>query len=495
MSIRRKELPLPHREDEQVKLELLASFPHPPIPRLLAPLQSQQPGINLDVWKDGSTGHSVYNDIDSDSLYEDPGPPLSSPYSRRDTPPVHVHPVSSPQPHPEFQIVFDHPSRLYAPGDTISGYIIGHSTAEDEIQVIFTGYATTSLRDSGTIHTDHTSLVHQVKNVLPGSETIPRFEIKIPFACKIATSGLDDLTPRDDLKIRWTDTWPPEDTFENEDGHPLPPSMHMVPRKLSTLSGVFGEASIVYSVIAVRSALDTKSNKLIPNATCRLPLTVTTLRFPALRMYHLARETCTLSCNLSAQTAALSKERKLRLREQLRDAFNTSAPTFHFKAKVTVSKIGAPGADMKARVDFEVLPPPAGHLYNFPLPDIAINSMTFRIRSYTGIRVLVPSAQSQSTVESPPTASRKETFKHTEFHQTQTPNDVVFKPRDGGYEGQVCVATIPLPGDLTPSFKTYNAWQGYRLEYVIRIQVAGKQVEAKVASDLNIVAGEDATKA
>ena len=486
MSIRRKELPLPHKEDETLKLELLATFPHPPSSHPSARLPSQQKGVAPEAWRHGLSTNSPNDDTDIDSLYDEPGPPLSPSFSQRDPPS---------QSRAEFQIILNHPSKIYSPGDTISGYVIGYSMAEECVHVILAGHATTSLRDSRTIHTDQTSLIYLITNILPGAETFSRFEIRIPLSCRVATRGLGDLEPQDHPSNRWTATWPFEDTFENKDGHPLPPSMHMAPRKLSTLSVVHGEASIIYSVIAVRSSLDTSTSKLKPNATCQLPLTVTTLRLPSPKINHLRRGTCILTCNLSAQTAALSKERKLRLSEQLRDAFNTSAPIFYFKIKVTVPKIGTPGANTKVGIGFEVQSPPAGHSYTFPLPDIAITSMTFRIRSYTGVRVLVSPAPSQSTVDSPLTTSRKETFRHTEFGQVQTPKGVVFKPRDGGFEGQVCVAAIPLPQDLTPSFKTYNSWRGYRLECAIRVQVAGRQEEAKVASDLNIVAVEHEAEA
>ncbi|KAF1966448.1 hypothetical protein BU23DRAFT_603572 [Bimuria novae-zelandiae CBS 107.79] len=497
MSIRRKALPQSQKEKEPLELQLLATFPRPPPgPRSPARLSLKSPGLaprpsNYGFISTNATNKDV--DVDADSLYDEPGP-STPPLPQRNVPsfPVPGPPIL--QPVAELQLVLDHPSKVYSPGETITGYIIGWSTTEEHIHIVLSGCSRSSFKDSKAANNDRAPLLFQVTHLEPGLQTsVPRFGISIPNVCGTAQGDLNNFTPRSETgRSYWTPVWSVQDPFENGSGHPLPPSMHMSPRSVSTLSSIKGEASISYNIIAVRSTLDPSTHGFVPNATFPLPLALTTRRLLSAKTDLLERETFTLTAALSIQTAALTKERKLRFREQLCDAFNTSTPTFYFSVNVTAPKLGTPGADLRVGIRVDVLPPPPGHLYNFPVPDVTIASITFRIRSYTGVRVLVPSpASAQSADISPGLVSKKETFKSTELHQTQTPNNATFRPQNGGFDGQVCVATVPLPRDLTPSFKTFNAWRGYRLQYTVRVQVAGKEEEVKVANDLDIVVGED----
>jgi hypothetical protein len=110
------------------------------------------------------------------------------------------------------------------------------------------------------------------------------------------------------------------------------------------------------------------------------------------------------------------------LREQLYDAFNIFAPTFYFSVKATAPRLSVPGATMKISAMIEVLPLPPGKLYNFPIPDITITSISFLVRSYTDMRTLVPtSMQPSPAIDALEVPCRRETFKENECCQAQTP--------------------------------------------------------------------------
>ncbi|KAL1602477.1 hypothetical protein SLS60_005893 [Paraconiothyrium brasiliense] len=259
------------------------------------------------------------------------------------------------------------------------------------------------------------------------------------------------------------------------------------------LSNVEGSTSIAYSLVTVRSISDPSTHKLTPTATFHYPITLTTLRLAESKLNLLRCEKHHMASSLSVQTAALSKERKLRLREQFYDAFNTAAPTFYFSIKATAPRLSMPGASLKMSLTMAVLAPPPGKLYNFPIPDITVVSVTFVVRSYTGIRTLLPThAASQADINRLEWLSRRETLKNVEFRETQKPASATFAPQKGAFEDQVCVASVTLPRDLLPSFKTYSAWRGYRLKCMIKLRVAGKEVETKFVNDLDVVAGGDA---
>lgn len=473
-------------------MDLLSTFPHPPPgPRSPARLALQSPSLTPRPSNYGfiPTG-AANNDTDVDSLYAEPGPPLPpSAQPARDPLP---RPSTSSKRSPELQIVLDHPSKIYAPGETLTGCIIGWSIAEEHVHVILSGQTTTTLQSPKATCTNQTPLVLQVKRLDADSQSsMPRFELSLPHVYNFPLQDLNDFTHTHELgKKYWTTKWPSQGPFENAAGHPLPPSMHMGPRSASRLSNVHGSVSIAYTVIAVRSTKDQSANAFIPNAYSQLPIKLTTRRLPTSKINHLKGEKHDMTFNLSIQTAALGKERKLRLREQLCDAFNTSAPTFYFSVKARAPRLSVPGATIKISVAMDVLPPRLGKLYNFPIPDITITSMKFLVRSYTGVRTLAPEpTQTQSAANASDRSCRKETFKETEFRQTQTPTNATFTPQKGGFEDQVCVATITLPEDVLPSFKTYSAWRGYRLECAVRLRVAGKEADAKFANDLDVVAG------
>jgi hypothetical protein len=489
MSIPRKELRF--QQQEPLEPELLAAFPRPPPePRSPARLSLQSPGLTPRP-SDHSfipTG-TVNDDTDNDSLYAEPGPPLP-PYTE---PPSG--PSAPPKHNSELQIVLDHPSKVYAPGETIIGYIIGWSTAEEHLHIILWGQVTTAFQEPKATYKNRTPLVLQVNYLEFDSESyMQRFELSIPYVCDAPLWGLNDFTQILELqKNYWTTIWPVQDPFENDAGHPLPPSIYTGPRSTSKLSNVLGIASITYALIAVRSIQDQSTNTLITNAHFQLPVTLTTRRLPIPKVRSLKDEKHHMTFDLSIQTAALAKERKLRLREQFYDAFNTSAPTFYFSVKANAPRLSVPGATMKISAMIEVLPPPPGKLYNFPIPDITITSMKFLVRSYTGMRTLVAtSMQPSPAMDALGVPRRRETFKENEFRQAQTPANATFTPQEGKFEDQVCVSTITLPKEMVPSFKTYSTWRGYCLEYTIKLRVAGKKVEAKFANDLDIVAGGDA---
>ncbi|KAJ4289589.1 hypothetical protein N0V90_010918 [Kalmusia sp. IMI 367209] len=456
-------MPIPRKE-----LQLLSTFPRPPPgPPSPARLSLQSPSLTrpsdfgfISIKPDVKS-----TDDDADSLYDDDPPPLPQ-LDAFSAPTI----APTPRHSAELQLVLDHPSKVYSPGETITGYIIGCSTPTTHIHIFLSGRSTTTIKDSKIQHIARTPLIFRTTHLRPNSGSwgaIPRFAVTIPHTSETASQNLNDLVPKDgpDGKPYWTTTWPTHERFENAAGHPLPPSTHMPIRSATTLTThAYGQASISYSLIAVRSGSSPQSATLIPNATHQHALTLTTRRLPSSKIALLASETHALSQDLDVQTAQLAKERRLSLREQLKDAFNASAPIFYFSVSVRTPRLCTPGADIKIAAAMQVRPPPPGKLYNFPIPDIDVVGITVRIRSYTGLRV-----RGQLSGTNPCT------FKHDEVRQVQTPRGASFSPRDGAFEGQVRVSTVALPKGLLPSFKTYNAWRGYRLECVMRVRVAGRR--------------------
>jgi hypothetical protein len=192
--------------------------------------------------------------------------------------------------------------------------------------------------------------------------------------------------------------------------------------------------------------------------------------------------------NLEIRTRQLTQQRRASLCDNVRDSFSSNTPSFYFAPSISVPKVTTPGSDARISISIAILPPPAGKLYNFAIPDIALLSFSIRVRSYTGLRVL---RQSITNPDKPPT-SESRTFKLVELDQSKKKFGAVFKPKDGAFDGQACVITIRLPKTILPSFATYNFWRSYRLEGDLTFSIAGKEITTSVQNDLNIVARPEA---
>lgn len=459
--------------------KLLSTFPRPPVSPAGPPLPSPGPIYRASDF--GFIPVGLCAEDDGDSLYDDPIDRTKAHESLIQAP------LSLPTSNAELQLVLDNPSKVYAPGDVITGYVLGWDPGSTQIHIVLEGRAKTFIRADKTQHNDRVPLLYQIFHLRPENQgLVPRFSITIPERAAPSLGRLDDFAPKDTGNVRyWTHDWPDQEPYEGGPGHPLPPSMNMPLRTSTSLaSHAAGCGQILYKLLAVRSRMDQSSGRLEPDGGCQVPVRLTTRRLSISKARALIAEVNNFPSNLSVQTAALAKERRLSLREQLRDAFNTSAPTFHFEAKIATPKLSAPGADLKVSASVSVLPRPVGTMYNFSVPDISIVSLNFQIRSYTGIRVLrlCPDGQLRS---------KPHTFKYSELRTSQPAAGAIFRPKDGGFDNQSCVSTIVLPKTILPSFKTYNLWRSYRLKCAVTFEICGRQVSTETKSDLNIIARPD----
>jgi len=155
-----------------------------------------------------------------------------------------------------------------------------------------------------------------------------------------------------------------------------------------------------------------------------MPLRLTTSQPSPDKVGELLSEAHSNTSDLSVHTTQLSRDRPLSIREQLHDAFNTSTPVSYFRANISTPEVSMPGASLKVAVAVAILPLPPGHLYHFLVPDIMIAQLTFRLRSYTGLRVqrILPRKQK------PP---KSYTFKKPELETRQSTSDATFTPRNG----------------------------------------------------------------
>ena len=452
--------------------KLLTAFPKPPS----GPPSAAAPSILAVSPRPSDFGFiqvGLYRENYDDSLSDDPSENIDNSTILAPTS------ASPPQVYnDDFQLVLDNPSQLYSPSETITGYIIGWRAAA-HVHIILEACAKTYVREAKIQFKDRAPLLYEcVQLTRTTNDIVPRFCITIPEGAARGLEKLHKHAPSNPVIARyWTSDWPTQEPYEDQAGHPLPPSLVLPLRNLHAS----GWGHVSYKVIAVRLEPNTTTGKLTPNACCQVPLQITTRRLSSTRIEELLSNVHSSSSELFVQTAQLSKERALSLREQLRDAFDTTTSAFYFKGYTSTPKTSVPGASLKVTITVAILPPPPGHLYNFPVPNITVARLAYRVRSYTGLRVQRLSSEKQKL-------PKLFTFKQYELDTRQSPNGATFVPRNGAFDGQSCVITIVLPENLLPSFKTYNLWRSYILECEVTFSVAGKEVSTKSKSDLNIVA-------
>jgi hypothetical protein len=380
----------------------------------------------------------------------------------------------------ELQLVLDEPLKLYTPGDTITGHVTGCNTSESltHIHIILSGTAKTYIHTDATQHQDCAILLYQDTHpYLLYQDLVPRFSITIPEGCAADIPDLNPFAPAGEQ--HWRTAWLASESYEHQPGHPLPPSMSLHSRTSHSLScRIAARCYIEYKLIAVRSSLNLFTGKLVPEASFQVPIQLTTRRLPASTVQDLTRQTASASRPLHVKTTQLRKERRLSLCERAKDTVKASLPGFYFSTTLTTPRVSAPGADITIGVSVTVLPPPAGTLYNFPVPDICLKRLDIRIRSYQGLRVLTPGKN---------TPTKSHTFKSLELRTAKESPNIIFRPKNGNFDNQSCIITVALPAGILPSFKTYNLSRGYRLEIDVTLSVAGKERTARAESDLNIV--------
>ncbi|KAH7117911.1 hypothetical protein B0J11DRAFT_509603 [Dendryphion nanum] len=469
---------------------ILHSFPKPPL-GTPSPRFSRVPSPKRDTTIAAQYRASDFGfiqvaldtaSLDNDSLYEDP-----EPFEKHQSMAALV--IDSEPNLGDLQLVLDSSSRLYAPGETITGYVSGWDQFS-HVHIILEGRAKSCIRNEKAEFKDHAPLLYQVTHLSPQvSGMIPRFSVTIPETTQGGLASLDDFAPYDqDFTRYWTHDWPSQESYECEPGHPLPPSMTMPLQPSHVLtSRAAGRGHIEYNLLAIRSRRNRVTGKLVPEAGCTTPVFLTTQRLTQSKVLELTSQKQSTTTHLEVQTSQLSKISRLSLREQVWDAFNSSNPSFYFAPHITTPELAVPGSDVKIAISISIMPPPPGKLYNFPVPDVSVVGFACRVRSYTGIRVLRTSSAAASPSPKP-TQSKAHTFKACELRTSSTPPKAVFVPKDGAFENQACVISITLPKTVLPSFKTFNFWRSYRIECDVTFRVAGKEVTAHTESDLNIVA-------
>ncbi|KAF2119119.1 hypothetical protein BDV96DRAFT_370986 [Lophiotrema nucula] len=457
---------------------LLSSFPRPPS-SLLSPSPTR-PGDPSPMYRAADFGfiHVGLDTQDNEPLYEEgiqrvqSNPQQATPSGKTGDGALHL--------------VLDDPNKLYSPGETITGYISGWdmSSAGTHVHVFLEGRAKTFLTIGGNPgYHERAPIFYQVAYLQPNG-TIPRFSIAIPERAQLVFDSPNEAS-LNSHKQYWKRYWASQEPFEVVPGHPLPPSILLPARTSNTLrESATCRGYVEYKLTAVRSKLDTTTQRLVSDATAHVPVWLTTLRLPEPRASALLKEIHTTASDLSVQTLQLSKARKLSIYEQLRDPFRADTPGFSFTSQVTVPKVSVPGGTIKVAISVAIQSPPAGRLYNFPIPDIAISDIMCSIQSYQGIRF----ADCPPAITGRATQSKAYIFKNVELRSSRLPSQATFRPNAGEYRGQSCVVTIALPVTLVPSFKTYNMWRSYRIKCDVVFAVAGKKVTARTKSDLSIIA-------
>lgn len=206
-------------------MELLSTFPQsPPRPRSRArmSLQSSAPAPQSSDYGSVPTRNPT-NNTDADSLYAEPGPPLPPTAQLARNP--HASRPKATRQQSELQIVLDRLSKVYAPGELITGYIIGWSNEEEQVQIILSGHTRSTIQASNVACTNYTPLLLKVeRQFLDLQGPMPRFELSVPYLCDMPPRDLNDFTQVcEPGKKYWTANWPAQDPFENDSGHPLPP--------------------------------------------------------------------------------------------------------------------------------------------------------------------------------------------------------------------------------------------------------------------------------
>ena len=381
----------------------------------------------------------------------------------------------------DLQLVLDGPAKLYASGEMVTGYILGW-TPSSHIHIILAGRVKTYVRTDRGEYENRAPLIYNIIHLKPKDQSmVPRFSIQIPDKVQSGLEKVSEIGPA--MKKYWTHEWPDQHDFESHAGHPLPPSMK-IPLQISynPLVRLTASADVTYKVTAIRSRPNPSTSRLASDASCSISVHLTTSRLPPSKLRVLSNEILTSTSNLSIRSRLLAEDRQPSIGDYFRDTFSSATPTFFFAPSVSIPKFCSPGSELPVRISLYILPPPAGKLYNFPVPNIRISYFTCHVRSYTGVRVLCPLVSPSSE------RVKWHIFKSSVLEQRQDLKGVVFEPRDGAFEGQKCVFSVKVPGHLTPGFRTWNLWRGYQITVELGFQIKGREERVSVRSGLDLVA-------
>ncbi|KAF2734918.1 hypothetical protein EJ04DRAFT_602046, partial [Polyplosphaeria fusca] len=458
---------------------LLSSFPRPPPrPNSFSPTISTTPSrvyqasdfgfIPLDL---GMLGHKSY---------------INEPEERIDTP-TSASPANEES--APFGLVIDNPTRLYAPGDTITGYVVGLNahTFTRRVHLILEGRAKISVTVGGQIeYRERALLLYHVLPLQPQRYCASsRFSIKIPIETQQGLEHLNGIDLRAVQGYSYTHNWPSQEGFESTARHPLPPSTSVpIPTSNTLRVTPTTQGYVEYKLSAVRSRSKGGNGRLILDCICSVPITITTLRMSSNELHDVLIDKKTVVQDLFVKTPQLSQDRRFSIREQLREPVTSSTLTLYMRSNISIPKTSVPGAGVQLVLSLAVLPPPAAKLYDFAIPEVTVTSFSCSVKSYQGLRM------SHINARSTPIGGQLKfcTIKEVEYSTSMRTRDTRFRPRNGGFDGQSCTFTVHLPATLVPSFKTYNMWRAYRLKAKFMLVVAGKEVMMHVANDLSIVA-------
>lgn len=256
----------------------------------------------------------------------------------------------------------------------------------------------------------------------------------------------------------------------------------LIPKTKPTtvLETITKDGMIRYQLTATRPRVFGEG-KSIPNAIFQVPIWFTTHRMSTdefLKLQETSRQRIERTAVIqSTQLKPKATDRKLTMKEKLKEAFDfSSIPTFRFSPVISIPKVAAAGGLLPLLLELKPLPPTAGPVYAFPLPDITLESMKIKLEHIQGVRV-------KGSLLSEHRAFR---FKGLERQFIKTP-PMIFRVKDDGYGTQSYSVALNLPVALLPSYSTFMFYRKYVLKTKMRFKCAGEEFTLELPIPVEIV--------
>ncbi|OKL61004.1 hypothetical protein UA08_03676 [Talaromyces atroroseus] len=275
-------------------------------------------------------------------------------------------------------VTLDHPNRLFAPGDTITGSVNGW-TGEAYLDVSLQGRSESFIQPgNGGAKKDRSLLIYQTTRFEPSDYVeSPKFSLTIPLS--VEKNPADLAKKIHSGRSYWRHSWLEEDdAFESSGGHRLPPSMSVPRRQPSQNDPMAGWCHIQYSVTATiskgKGEGDDDKTSSYPE-TVRIsgpPVTVQELEPFKGVMRKGQRQFCMDRKEPKKQKTFSSR---------LRSALNIY-PLLWLAPTIIVPRNAVIGDDIKISIQLQLSPAE----YRFDLPPISLHQVTAQIRDTAGIR-------------------------------------------------------------------------------------------------------------
>ncbi|RHZ62289.1 uncharacterized protein CDV56_105167 [Aspergillus thermomutatus] len=375
----------------------------------------------------------------------------------------------------DLDVTLDHPNRLFAPGDTITGSVHGWdpSTGESSLEISLQGRSKTYIQPgNGVVNKDRSLLTYQTTRLEPSDHvgsSIAKFSLTVPLSVEENPSDLAKKI--NDGRSYWRHSWPKEDpAFESSGGHRLPPSMSVPHREPWRGDPMSAWGHIQYTVTATVSQGEgdqTSKTESYPE-TVRIsgpPVTVEELEpFKGVMRKGMGQ---------------LCMDRKKEPKKKTFSWYVRSAlklyPLLWLAPTIKVPRYAVVGDDIK--ISIQLQPSPAE--YRFDLPPISLHRVTARIRDTAGIRGKRTPLGGTFELELPggPSASKTWTTKH------------LFNPAEDGrsYQNAPCQVTFQIPRSCIPTFKTYNLYMKWNVAVELVLRGLDQEKMAEVESEIDLV--------